>query len=215
SIGFFFLMIVLVANLSGFYPAWLLSRFKPIQALKGTAITTSSRKSSLRHGLVVFQFFISQVFIVCVLVIAQQLDYLKNAPLGFNKEAILTIDLRDEEANSRERFEAAMIEESAVKNLTFTSASAISQSMAAGRYSVEGKQSEKFASVHYADHRFFDTHGMSLLAGSVFTPSDSGSGFVANESFVRELGLEHPEEALGKYISVQNIDLPIVGVVSD
>ncbi len=215
SIGFFFLMIVLVANLSGFYPAWLLSRFKPIQALKGTAITTSSRKSSLRHGLVVFQFFISQVFIVCVLVITQQLDYLKNAPLGFDKEAILTIDLRDEEAKSRERFKAAMIEESAVKNLTFTSGSAISQSMTAGRYSVEGKPSEKFASVHYADHRFFDTHGMSLLAGSVFTSSDSGSGFVANESFVRELGLEQPEEALGKYISVQNIDLPIVGVVSD
>ncbi|WKN42572.1 ABC transporter permease [Tunicatimonas pelagia] len=215
SIGFFLLLVLLVANLAGFYPAWLLSRFKPIQALKSATSLTCSRRFSLRHALVIFQFFVSQLFIVCVLVIAQQLNYLKNAPLGFDKEAILTIDLQDEEAKSRKRFEAALSKESAVKNLTFTSASAISQSMTGAIYSVDGKETERQVNLHYADHRFFDTHGMNLLAGSVFTPSDSGIAFVANEAFVKDLGLDNPEQALGKFIEVMNIELPIVGVVSN
>lgn len=213
SIGFFLLLVLLVANLAGFYPAWLLSRFKPIQALKSTATVVRGQRFSLRHVLVVFQFFISQVFIVCILVIAQQLEYLKNAPLGFDEEAIITVDLRSYDSKHRKRFNAALKEESAVRNFTFSSASAISTSMSAGRYSVEGKQTENFVNLHLADQHFFDTYGMKLLAGSVFTPSDSGSGFIANESFVEELGLERSEEALGKYISVWNMELPIVGVI--
>jgi len=215
SIGFFLLLILLISNLAGFYPAWLLSRFKPIQALKSTTNLTRGRRISLRHALVIFQFFISQVFIVCVLVIAQQLDYLKNAPLGFDKEAILTIDLIDTDTKNRRRFEAVLMGESAVKDFTFASASAISTSMSASRYSVEGKQYEKFAGLHFADHHFFATHKMKLLAGSVFISSDSGSGFVANESFVKGLGLEDPSQALGKYVSIRNMELPITGVVSD
>ncbi|MEO0333052.1 MAG: FtsX-like permease family protein, partial [Bacteroidota bacterium] len=214
SLGFFLLLILLVANLAGFYPAWLLSRFKPLQALKSTANLSRGRRFSLRHTLVTFQFFISQVFIVCVLIIAQQLDYVKNAPLGFDKEAVITVNLRSRDIQHRARFEAALSGESAVKHMTFSSASAISTSMYAGAYSADGSD-EKQAGLHFADQHFFDTYGMKLLAGSVFTPSDSGSGFIANESFVQELGLERPEEALGKYISVWNMELPIVGVVPD
>jgi len=215
SLVFSFLLITLVANLAGFYPAWLLSRFRPIQALNANTSTVRGRRFSLRHGLVIFQFFISQVFVVCVIVIAQQLDYLKNAPLGFDQEAVLTVDLRGSNGQTRERFEAALSEESAVKHHTFSSASAISQSVSIAGYSVDGQETEQQVNLHYADHRFFDTHNMKLLAGSTPIPSDSGSGFIANETFVKDLGLEQPEQALGKYITVGKMDLPIVGVVPD
>ena len=215
SLVFSFLLITLVANLAGFYPAWLLSRFRPIQALNANTSTVRGRRFSLRHGLVIFQFFISQVFVVCVIVIAQQLDYLKNAPLGFDQEAVLTVDLRGSNGQTRERFEAALSEESAVKHHTFSSASAISQSVSIAGYSVDGQETEQQVNLHYADHRFFDTHNMKLLAGSTPIPSDSGSGFIANESFVKDLGLDQPGQALGKYITVGKMDLPIVGVVPD
>ncbi|MGD1893643.1 MAG: ABC transporter permease [Cyclobacteriaceae bacterium] len=214
SVIFLALLIVLIANLAGFYPAWLLSRFKPVHAFKPTTVVAHKNRFSLRHALVVFQFFISQVFIVCILVIAQQLDYVKNAPLGFDKEAVLTVNLRSREAQHRARFEAALTEESAVKHMTFSSASAISSNVYVGGYSIDGSN-ERATNMHFADQHFFTTYGMKLLAGSVFTPSDSGSGFVVNESFVQELGLENPEQAIGKYISIWNKEIPIVGVVSD
>ncbi|MEM9671642.1 MAG: FtsX-like permease family protein [Bacteroidota bacterium] len=215
SLIFLLLLIVLVANLAGFYPAWLLSRFKPIHALNSKTTTVRGRKFPLRHGLVIFQFFISQIFIVCVIVIAQQLDYLKNAPLGFNEKEVLTVDLQDQEAKNRERFKAAMSKESAVSYLSFSAASAISQSMSRGQYEVDGEETNRQADIFFADHNFFDTHNMELLAGAIFTPSDSGSGFVVNESFVKDVGLEQPEQALGKYISMWGLELPIVGVIAD
>jgi predicted permease len=215
SLAFLLLLITVVANLAGFYPAWLLSRFKPIQALNAKATVVRGGRFSLRHGLVIFQFFISQVFVMSVIVISQQLDYLKNAPLGFDQDAVLTVDLRGSDSQVRGRFEAVLSEETAVKHHTFSSASAISQSVEIAGYSVDEQETERQVNLHYADHRFFDTHNMKLLVGSIFVPSDSGSGFIANESFVKDLNLEQPEQALGKYITVGKMDLPIVGVVSD
>ncbi|MEK6479858.1 FtsX-like permease family protein [Catalinimonas sp. 4WD22] len=212
---FFIILLLGVTNIAGLYPGWLLARFKPVQMFKNNTVVIGKSRFSLRQGLVVFQFFISQVFIVCTLVVAQQLDYLKHAPLGFDKEAIITVDLMDSDPQKRERFEAVLNRESAVKQMTFSTSSAISQSMSAGIYSVDGKETEDQANIHFADHRFFETYGMELLAGKVFTSSDSGSGFVVNESFVHELGLAHAEQAIGKFIGIWGFEKPIEGVVAD
>jgi ABC-type antimicrobial peptide transport system permease subunit len=215
TILFLLLLVSVVTNLAGLYPGWLLSRFQPVHMFKKDVLLVRKQKFSLREVLVVFQFFIAQVFIVCTLVIAQQLDFLKHAPLGFDKEAILTVELKDQNPQHRERLETVLQKESSVQNLTFSAFMAISQSMAASMYALEGQEPEKGANLQYADHRFFDTHGMQLLAGAVYTPSDSGSGYIVNEAFVKDIGLQHPEEALGKYISIDNLELPIVGVVAD
>lgn len=214
GVVFFLLLIGIITNVAGFYPGWLLSRFKPVHMFKPVMVVVHRRRFSLRQGLVVFQFFISQVFIVCTLVIAQQLNFVRSAPLGFDENAIITVDLRDRSPQSRERFKTMLSGEAGVENMTFSAFSAISQNMYGGTYTIEG-QEEKQASLQFADRQFFDTHGMELLAGTVFTPSDSGSGFVVNESFVQALGLEQPQQALGKFVSVWSFELPIVGVVAN
>ena len=218
GIAFQLLLVVLVTNIAGFYPGWLLSHFKPIQIFRSSGITAPHRRFSLRHGLVVFQFFISQAFIGCTLIIAQQLDFLKNAPLGFNAQAVITIDLQDGVPQNRERFTTMLSGTPGIENLTFSAMSAIAQGMYGGVYHIEGeeeKEDKKQVNLQFADEHFFQTHGMSLLAGSVFTPADSGSGFVVNESFVHDMGLQQAEQALGKYVSVWGFELPIVGVVAD
>ena len=218
-VTFLILLVVVVANLAGFYPAWLLSRFKPVSMFRQAAFTVHKKRFTLRQGLVVFQFFISQVFIVCTLVIAQQLDFLKSAPLGFNEKAIITVNLPDQDLQKWERFKAALGGQTGIENMTFSAFTAISQSMYGGRYTVEGKTQEEHEQkegwLQFADEQYFATHGMKLLAGTVFTPADSGSGFVVNESFVHELGYEQPGQVLGTYISVWGFELPIVGVVAD
>ncbi len=215
SVAFLLLLVLLVTNIAGFYPGWLLSRFKPIQMFRASGVVTRRHRFSLRQGLVVFQFFISQVFIVCTLIISQQLNFLENAPLGFNEQAIITVDLKDKVPQNIARFKTMLNGTTGIEDMTFSAFSAISQSMYGGIYEVEGVETEKQVDLQFADEHFFDTHDMSLLAGKVFTPSDSGSGFVVNEAFVHDLGLQQPEQALGKYIAVWGFDLPIVGVVAD
>ena len=216
SVIFLAVLILIVTHLAGLYPGWVLSRFRPVQLFKPTVVTVQRRSFSLRQILVVFQFFVAQVFIACTLIIAQQMDFLKNAPLGFDEQAIITVDLRDVLPQTRDRFKSMLSNESGVEAINFSMSSAISQSMWSSDYKMDGTaEYGKQVYFQFADDQFFETHGMKLLAGQVYTSSDSGSGFVANEAFVHELGLEHPEQALGKYISVWNFNLPIVGVVAD
>ena len=215
--GFFFLVILLLVTLlAGLYPSWLLSRFKPVHMFKAPFTTLQQKRFSLRQSLVVFQFFVSQVFIVCTLVIAQQMNFLMNAPLGFDTSAVITLDLADEDPQNRERFASMLSGESGVRQLSFSAFSAISQNMYGGIYEVDGREEDdQQVSLQFADEHFFETHNMQLLAGEVYIPSDSGSGFVANASFVRTLGLQDPEQALGKYVTVWGMTLPVVGVVAD
>ena len=218
GVAFQLLLVILITNIAGFYPGWLLSRFNPIQMFRTSGMIDYRHRFSLRQGLVVFQFFISQVFIVCTLIIAQQLDFLKNAPLGFDKQAIIAVDLKDRTLQSRERFKTMLSGTVGIEAMTFSVFSAISQNMYVGAYHIDGEdETEDGKQVHlqFADEHYFETHNMSLVAGSVFTPADSGSGFVVNESFVHDMGLQQPEQALGKYVSVRGFDLPIVGVVAD
>ena len=218
GIAFLLLLTILVTNIAGFYPGWLLSRFKPVQMFRTSGIVVRRQRFSRRQGLVVFQFFISQVFIVGTLIISQQLDFLENAPLGFNEQAIITVDLKDKTLQNRERFSTMLNGTAGIEDMAFSASTAMSQNRYGGVYQVDGEtEMKKQVELQFADEHFFEMHDMPLLAGNVFTPSDSGSGFVVNEAFMHDLGLQQPEQALGKYISVLGwgFDLPIVGVVAD
>jgi len=80
-----------VTVLAGFYPALILSGHKPIEAIKNTLANNQSGGMVLRRSLVTFQFIISQVLIIGIVVITSQMDFLQNAPMGFQKEGIINI----------------------------------------------------------------------------------------------------------------------------
>ncbi|PLX13541.1 MAG: hypothetical protein C0597_11580, partial [Marinilabiliales bacterium] len=92
---FYFLIITLalLTFLSGFYPATILSRYDPIRALRFNMKLGKAKSISLYNILVFLQFFISQILIVCTIIISLQLDYLRNKDMGFQKEHVIMIDL--------------------------------------------------------------------------------------------------------------------------
>ncbi len=82
-------MVLLVTFLSGFYPAMILSEFKSADVLKSALLSGNQKGILLRRGLVVFQFVIAQMLIIGTLVIVTQMNYFRQADMGFTKEAII------------------------------------------------------------------------------------------------------------------------------
>ena len=216
---FFGSIAVGVTLLAGLYPAWVLTRFQPVQAIKSQFTTPVRRRFSLRQGLVVFQFGVTQVLIIGTLVIAYQLNYLQEAPLGFDKEALVVVEFPEHTQQDVERMRNEIAPHSGVEQFSLSMSPALSGSFWISNFSVQGDSSEGNRDAHrqFADADYFTTYDMPLVAGEGLTASDTTTRYVVNETFVRYLGYDSPEEAVGTSISFggsQNF-LPITGVVAD
>ena len=215
---FLIALVLGVTLMAGGYPALLLSRFRPVQMFKPPLVIRHRHRPTVRQGLVVFQFFVAQLFIISVLVVGQQLKYFLEAPLGFNRDAILTLDFPDNDPLKQQRFKQTLQNHTGVASLSLSMYTAISRGMSSTNFGYDGKdreESDNYTYYQFADADYFTTHQMTFLAGGVYNPSDSGSGFVANEAFVRKVGATSPEEVIGKFVSLNDLELPIVGVVAD
>ena len=91
SISLLVVLAIVLGVLSGLYPAFVLSSFKPISVLQGKFKNTNSGKT-LRSSLVVFQFVITVILIICTLIVNRQLDFMTSGNLGFNKEQTIIVN---------------------------------------------------------------------------------------------------------------------------
>jgi ABC-type antimicrobial peptide transport system permease subunit len=219
-IGFLFLLLFAVTILSGFYPAIILSGFSPITALKNK-ITNHSGSLYLRKALVVFQFAIAQALIIGTLVIVGQMDFFKNAPMGFDKDAVVTVPVPTDSL-SRTKYDALkadLLKKPGIKMVSY--------SMYVPSETAHWETEFKFdnaikiagfpADMKLADADYFRMYKMPFVAGRPYGPSDTVNEIVVNEMMVKKLGLKDPSAALGKLITFNKpeITAPIVGVVKD
>jgi ABC-type antimicrobial peptide transport system permease subunit len=220
SILFLFLTLVLVTFLSGLYPALVLSGFKPVNVLKGLAGTGNQQGIFFRRGLVVFQFVIAQALIIGTLVVAAQMDYFRNADLGFRKDAIINAGFPGDSL-SQTKVDFLRNELASAAGVEDVSFSTFPPSDNGGWFTdlrVNNNKSntpDMVVSVKPADTNFFHLYHLQLAAGRVYFPSDTMREFVVNETVVRNLGIRDPKEALGKPITVNGRTFPIVGVLKD
>jgi len=219
SVAWFLLMIgAAVSLLSGFYPALVLSGFQPALALKSKNTTKQGGGLTLRRGLVIVQFAISQALIIGTLIIAAQMDYFRNKDLGFNKDAIVTVALRNRDPLRLETLRTQLLQNAAIKNVSLAYASASSgNSWSTSYHHKLGDHLEKHvASLRFADARYFETYGLQLLAGRAYAECDTIKEFVVNEALVRQLGFASPQDAIGEYLTFWDAPAkPIVGVVKN
>lgn len=212
---------LLVTVLSGLYPAMVLSRFNPITALKSKVSPKMIGGISLRRGLVVFQFAISQVLIIGTLIVVSQMDYFRNASLGFNKDAILIVPVPSDSVSitKLDYLRNQLQQNSGIQNISFSYASPSDDGNwnSDFKFNKSTKNTDFGANLKWADTAYFSIYGLEFIAGRPYQQTDTIREFVVNETLVRKLGIRNPQDIIGKQLDFWDGELtaPVVGVVKD
>ncbi|WP_114938009.1 ABC transporter permease [Mucilaginibacter endophyticus] len=220
---FLFLLTIVVSLLSGFYPAALLSGYKPVLVLKNQASSNSSktRNAWLRKSLTVTQFVIAQFFIMATVLVSKQINYALNKDMGFKKDAILIINSpwknRTRSKNQVFKNKLLALPQVSLISLGKDAPSSSGTNSTESSYNDGKKEIKVELYERMGDPNYINVYGIKLLAGRNIQYSDSTSGLLINNTYAKILGFKSPNDAVGKYIDKFNGDkkMQIVGVVND
>jgi putative ABC transport system permease protein len=230
---FLLLMLMLWSGgtfLSGLYPAFVLSSFKPVIVLKGK-LKNNLHGIALRKVLVVMQFMASIVLIAGTIIVYRQLDFLMKRDLGINIDQVLVVQRPGIAETNREKFNSSIdvFRNELKKNPSIESVSA-SMTVPGNQREYKGTvkrfghntNDSALVRINTMDNEFIDVYRMKLLAGRKFSrdySSDEDSAVIITETASRLLGFKKPDEAIGKTLQVPIFDddakPTIVGVVND
>ena len=209
-------IILIVGILGGSYPAFFLSRFSPVTVLKGE-VTQGSAGSLFRKILVVIQFTVSVIMIICTLVVFRQLNYLKTSDQGFDQKNVVGLQLNGPMVRKYPVLKQSLLENQNIKYVTSTN-TAVGEGSGKVIFNVETDQGMSQKGVNFAviDHDFIETLGIKMLKGREFQqdmPSDTLTGVVVNEAFAKRMNWSEP---VGKKVELKPfIDGRVIGVMKD
>ena len=213
----FFSLAIFIGFLSGLYPAFIMSSFKPVSMIRGSHLRINGG-INLRKILVTMQFIITSFLLIGSFIISSQIDFLKNRDLGFAKDEILLIRMPGAELNKQyQRIRTALFQNPRISSI----------SVGGGRLDVEtgnvpvlaeGFEEAINMPIDAVREDYYRTIGVKIIAGREFLfahPSDSVEGIIINREAASYFGWE-PEEALGRHLRVgQIMDGKVIGVVEN
>ena len=213
-------IILFVGLVGGSYPAFYLSKFNPVNILKGS-LSKGSSNVTLRRTLVVVQFSISMIMLICTWIVYGQLKYLRNKDLGFNKEQVISI-LANSRNDIREKvfsFKSEIRKNPQVYSTSSAEATPGEKNINFNLFSVQSKDGfvDKGIDCYGVDENYFKTLGMQINKGRNFIGlPDTLRSIIVNENMVKFFGWDNP---IGKRVKfpgdTSKFYLEVVGVVKD
>jgi len=201
--------------LAGIYPAITLSSFKPLEAMKGKLSGIGS-KGNFRKVLVVVQFSFAIILIASTIIIGKQLKYTREKNLGYNRENVFSIWMR----NINDHYDAAVAElmkQPGVLGVTECAVNIVNTSSGTTAVDWDGKRDDQQSLGIYqlpVENNFLQVMGMQLVEGKGFTGTNADSAnFILNETAIKVTGIKEP--AVGKRFTFQGVKGVIAGVVKD
>ncbi|OFY83004.1 MAG: hypothetical protein A2V46_10630, partial [Bacteroidetes bacterium RBG_19FT_COMBO_42_7] len=223
----FILLLVSGSLFTGLLPAIYISRFAPGLVLKGKNPTEAGWISLLKNYLVVFQFTISIILIIGTITIYRQVNFMRNHDLGFTMEGLIVLDgprifranTYESYMKTLESFKNEIVALSGVSSIAASSnvpGTEIKNSRVFG-IPVEGRNTEKRIDVYYIDNHFFDTYGLTLLAGDNYNASieEESNKIIINESALPYFGFEDAISTVGKILRSGKQEVTIKAIVND
>jgi putative ABC transport system permease protein len=212
---------IVVTLLAGTYPAFFLSSFKPIVALKNKIASGGSNRG-IRSGLVVFQFVISAGLILAIIIVSQQMSFIQNKSIGYDRDQLLVLRESYLLGNNENAFMNDLANDPRIESITrsaFVPAGPTDQNMT-GVYPGQQQEAIRRTIIYNIDANYIATMGMQLAAGRNFseTPRLDSSHVIINETAVKVFGLG--DQPVGQTLTVNGANdkkrsLTVIGVIKD
>lgn len=220
---FLFGLVLVVGLLAGFYPALILSGYKPVLVLKNLAYanTSQSRRVWIRKTLTVTQFVIAQFFVIATMMIGKQIRYSLNKDMGFRKDAIINfgVPFNYQKPDGKQFvLEEKLKSIPGIQELSLAGPPPANEGYNISTMKVvnkKGKEIETSVEIKRADTSYFDLYKMKIVAGRNLQQSDTLREYVVNETYAKLLGYTNPAGIIGKMVDRGSVKIPIVGVIAD
>ena len=210
------LTFVFIVTIGGGYPSIFMSKLEPVKAIKSRINFSTKRTAfSLRKILIVLQFGISQALIIATLIVLSQLNFLKNAEMGFDKSSIVEVSLPTNDSLKIETFKNQLLNNSVIQNVSFSSTGTASNSLWRGTCNVgTGNEIKKLNPIiKFIDSRFLNTYGLNLIAGENVRDNSTEKRFLVNQEFVKQIGFnKNYDKVIGISLKIWGVEGTVCGV---
>ncbi len=211
----FIVIILMVTLVAGFYPSWLLSKYDPAEAIRSKS-NFETGNSLARKVLVVFQFGITQGFLICTFILVQQMDLLQNVDLGFDKDLIVNMRLPvDDRQQQLLLAELKKNPHVAKASLSATVPSGTVRNTWFWDMTRPGMEEKLVFELQQVSPEYFQLFDIALLAGRGFMNQDSSNLIVLNETLCKKIGFKDPRAAIGEIVHLNNRKARVIGISAD
>jgi putative ABC transport system permease protein len=207
---------MLISLIAGIFPALFFSSFSPIKILKGSLILPSGSLLS-RKILIITQFTIAIVFMICLTILFSQTKFIINKNLGFDKENLLAIELPGQLRGQFDLYRNSVLQHNEIVNISMAGAIPPNQLGGANPvvFNVNGEEKTLLCRVLYADYDYVETLGLKLKEGRSFSKNygaDEEQSIILNETAARSI---QSKNTIGEIVTVMNKPKKVIGVVKD